>query len=121
MARRIACEESWEQMGLRANFRAREMARLCDLSLRQLEREFRRRLGRSPQSWLNERRILAAGELLLAGVPIKKLSPDLGFKQVSHFHRQFKCRTGMTPMQFLSRSIATSRGCRSGIQNVARG
>ncbi len=101
MARIFAIEGGWEKLAEEANYNAREMARLCRLSTRQLQREFRRSLGRTPQDWLNERRLLAAERRLLAGEEIKKLALDLGFKQTSHFHRQFKAVKRMTPVEFV--------------------
>lgn len=102
--------ERWEQLAGAARYDAKELARLCHLSVRQLERDFRRNLERSPQHWLNEQRIKAAQQLLLAGDPVKKVAFDLGFKQVSHFCRQFKSQYHLTPSQF----EATGNGCATG-------
>jgi AraC-like DNA-binding protein len=85
-----------------AHFDATELARLCHVSKRQLQREFRRWLDRSPQDWLNERRIRAAQKKLLRGDPVKRVALELGFKQVSHFCRQFKSLNDMTPSEFAS-------------------
>lgn len=83
-------------------FNARELAKLNQISLRQLQRDFRHQLGRSPQDWLNEQRILAAQHGLRQGDPIKKVAMDLGYKQTSHFCRKFKNFTGVTPSVFKS-------------------
>jgi AraC-like DNA-binding protein len=80
----------WEELAETANYNARELARLCNRPVRQLEWDSRRSLGRTPRHWLNERRIMAAQQQLLSGQPIKAVAYDIGFKQTSHFFRQFK-------------------------------
>ena len=90
-------------MAEQAKYDARELAVLCRISLRQLRRDVRRCLGSSPQAWLNERRLMAARELLLSGQSVKEVAFNLGFRQASHFCRQFKLRNGMTPSEFVQR------------------
>lgn len=92
--------ERWEQLAETARYDAKELARLCHLSVRQLERDFHHHLGRPPQDWLNERRVKAAQQLLLSGEPVKAVAFELGFKQPSHFCRQFKSQLNLTPSQF---------------------
>lgn len=97
--------EPWEKLAVTARYDARELARLCALSSRQLQRNFSRDLNRSPQDWLNEQRIDAARRLLLSGGPVKRVAFELGYKQVSHFCRQFKLYNNMTPSQFVHGSL----------------
>jgi AraC-like DNA-binding protein len=92
----------WEELARAAGFRCSELARLCRLSTRQLRRQIRRQFGRSPQDWLNEHRIIAAQQLLLNGHLVKTVALELGFKQTSHFCRQFKLLRRMTPSEFVS-------------------
>jgi AraC family transcriptional regulator len=99
--------EQWTQMAATSRYDAKMLARLCNLSVRQLERDFRRELDRPPQDWLNGRRIEAAKSSLLAGEPVKKVAFDLGYKQASHFCRQFKKSSTLTPSQFVRSSIRT--------------
>jgi AraC family transcriptional regulator len=101
MALRFSVEE-WEGLAGAARYDVRELARICQLSGRQLRRVIRRHFGCSPHDWLNERRLLAAQQLLLSGDPIKKVAFDLGFKQASHFCRRFKFFHRMTPSEFIS-------------------
>jgi AraC-like DNA-binding protein len=121
MAKIVITRQRWEQLAEDAHFDAKELARLCNLSSRQLLREFRRCLGRTPQEWLNERRIVAAQQLLLSGRQIKAVAFELGFKQVSHFCRQFKSTHRMTPSEFALTRTRVEEKCRSGITNVAHG
>jgi len=96
--------EQWQQLAGVAHYDAKELAKLCNLSVRQLERDFRLSLERSPQAWLNEQRIEAAKQLLLSGQPVKVVASELGFKQSSHFCRQFKSQVNLTPSQFAAQS-----------------
>ena len=91
----------WEKLAPTALYKAKNLARLCRLSSRQLQREFRRFLERSPQDWLNEQRIIAAEKMLLAGIPVKVVALELNFKQASHFCRHFKSWRTMTPSEFV--------------------
>ena len=94
--------ELWKNLAGAARYDARELAKLCALSTRQLQRRFKQQLQRSPQDWLNEQRIEAARRLLLSGGQVKRVAFELGFKQVSHFCRQFKVYNNVTPSQFLN-------------------
>jgi AraC family transcriptional regulator len=100
MVRIALSKQHWEELAETARFDARELARLCRVSTRQLERDLRRQLGRTPQDWLNERRIIAAERLLISGLQVKAVAFELGFKQASHFCRQFKSWRRMTPSEF---------------------
>jgi AraC-like DNA-binding protein len=100
MARLVPDRRRWEQLAEAAQYNAPKLARLCNVSIRQLERQFHLKFGCSPQKWLDERRIAAAKELLLSGHSVKETSSDLDFKQIPHFCRQFKSHAGLTPSQF---------------------
>ena len=95
-----ALVEDWKRLAAAAHYDAKSLAGLCGFSVRQLERDFHQHLGRTPQDWLDERRLKAAQELLLTGQRVKVVALELGFKQVSHFCRQFKLQTNLTPSQF---------------------
>ena len=96
----------WEALAGAARYDAKELAKLCGLSVRQLERNFRRRFARSPQDWLNEQRIAAARRLLLSGQLVKVVAFELGFKQPSHFCRHFKEYCRLTPSRFVELNAA---------------
>lgn len=100
MAKLHLIKEPWEALAQKAHYNANELADLCGISPRQLQRHFRRKFHCSPKTWLNQRRFLLAQTLLLKGEPIKKVALDLGFKQTSHFCRRFKSHNNMTPSEF---------------------
>ena len=111
----------WEGLAKAARFNNRELARMCRISVRQLQRDFRRCIGRTPQEWLDEQRMIAAQRLLKLGLSVKAVAIELGFKQTSHFCRQFKLLNGMTPSNFALTQAGHSPGCRFAITPVAAG
>jgi AraC-like DNA-binding protein len=118
MSRLFSTDWNWEDLAPIAHYDVQELAKLCGISTRQLQRFFRRHFHCTPQHWLNERRLLAARNLLRTGDSVKKVALDLGYKQASHFCRQFKSRNKMTPSQF-ALSQNENVKCRSGITDVA--
>jgi AraC-like DNA-binding protein len=97
------CWDLQRTLGLatHAKYNARTLAALCRLSPRQLQRQFQRHLGITPQRWLDEQRLALAGPLLVSGESVKKVAFDLGFKQSSHFCRKFKAWRKLTPSEFV--------------------
>ena len=90
----------WEQLAAVAHYDAKELACLCNESIRQLQRDFHRQFGLPPQVWLNAQRLKAAEQRLQSRESVKKVAMDLGYKQTSHFCRQFKTFYHLTPTQF---------------------
>lgn len=77
------------------------IAQALSLSVRQLERHFRNRLGESPQkSYLALR--LKHGRWMLehSTLSVGLVAAELGFSDSSHFGRSFKACYGATPAQF---------------------
>jgi AraC-like DNA-binding protein len=118
MGRLLLVKGRWEELAETAYYDANQLAKLCGVSTRHLQRHFRTEFHSSPQNWLNERRLQVAQVLLLSGESVKKVALDLGFKQTSHFCRLFKNRNKMTPSQFACSQITR---CRSEITDVVRG
>jgi AraC-like DNA-binding protein len=92
----------WERLAPLARFDAGELAGLCGISLRQLQRDFQRQFAQAPQDWLNEQRLKTATRMLLTGQPVKVVASELGYKQSNHFSRQFKDYHQLTPTQFVA-------------------
>jgi AraC-like DNA-binding protein len=102
MVRKGLSSYSMENLAVAAHWRSKELAKLLNLSTRQLQRDFKQLVSCSPQEWLDKRRIKVAQQMLLAGKPVKTVAFELGFKQVSHFCRKFKAKSNMTPSCFTS-------------------
>jgi AraC-like DNA-binding protein len=94
----------WLELAQHLEFRVCRMAAELGISERQLERTTQRLFGRSPRAWLSEQRLLMAAELLKRRRSVKIVASELGFRQISHFSREFKLRYGLSPTAFLIRS-----------------
>ena len=71
-------------------------------SLRQLERFIPQATGKTPQQWLNDLRQQKASGLIASGQSVKEVSNHLGYKQSSHFSREFKRFHGVPPSELLA-------------------
>ena len=64
-------------------------------------RFFKKALGKSPISYLNEYRIKQAMLLLqTTDMPVMDICLDCGFNNLGNFLREFKKNTGLTPLQY---------------------
>jgi AraC-like DNA-binding protein len=70
----------WTELAATAHYSAISLAKLCQFSLRQLERQFQWAYGKSPRVWLEERRLMEAQQLLLLGHQLKCIAGQVGFK-----------------------------------------
>jgi AraC-like DNA-binding protein len=100
MGSRMTRIGDWDLLASKAGYDARQLASICQISIRQLERFFRQSFESSPQAWLNRVRLSVAQQLLMQGLTVKETAYRLGFKQPSHFCRQFRHFTGCTPNNF---------------------
>lgn len=96
-------ERTAPSLAQRSDFSCKNLPGIFQLCPRQVQRKFRDALNRSPQDWLNEERVRAAQSLLLLGTPIKQVAFGLGFKQPSHFSKQFKRYFGLSASHFIRR------------------
>lgn len=92
----------WRSMAASAQYNSTKLAVLCNLSPRQLQRQFKRQLGCSPQQWLDSERLEAAKGRLLIGDRIKQIAWELGFSDSSHFCHHFKAATHLSPSEFVA-------------------
>lgn len=101
MSQRLKSVQEWEPLAQQAQFRAHELAFLCQVSLRTLQRHFKIHYGHTVSGWLREVRLRKAYSGLVQGATVKEMAFDLGYKQLSHFSRDFKSYFGVSP-SFLS-------------------
>jgi AraC-like DNA-binding protein len=93
----IAEGEIWKKLAFSAQFKANALADLCGVSLRTLQRYFSRHDVGTVSDWLQSIRLDEAYKRLKAGVRVKEVAYDLGYKQLSQFSRDFKNRYGIPP------------------------
>ena len=88
---------SWEAIAAEAQYRPTKMAKLCCVSLRTIQRHFRKNYNLPVKNWIRSVQMLEAKRLILEGSSMKAVSYELGFKQPSHFSRVFKGFYGIPP------------------------
>lgn len=87
----------WDGLATEAGYRPGRLAALCQISLRTLERHFQKHYGLSVGEWLKERRMNDAYQQIQSGSSVKEAAFGLGYKQLSHFSRDFKRKYGVAP------------------------
>jgi len=87
----------WKRLAHSVGFRPKKLAEVAGVSLRTLERHFRSRYGVTVSGWLASIRLREASERIRAGSRVKEVALDLGYKQLSHFSREFKRAYGSPP------------------------
>jgi AraC family transcriptional regulator of arabinose operon len=78
---------------------------LCDqvgVSVRTIERTFRREVGMSFEVWRRQVRLMKAIELLVEGSPVKEVAAEVGYRQPSAFVKLFRQTLGMPPKAWAS-------------------
>jgi len=73
------------------------------ISRRQLEREFREKIGLTPKQYMRIARLNAINRYLLSGsnLNLGSLSLEAGFADQAHLCREFKTFAGLPPAKFI--------------------
>ena len=90
---------------LRNPAESKSMAVLCSeagVSVRTIERAFRKDVGTSFESWRRQVRLTKAVELLVSGCSIKEVAYKVGYCQSSAFVEMFRRTFGTTPKVWIS-------------------
>jgi AraC-like DNA-binding protein len=87
------------------DYSSRGLARALRISPRHLQRIFAATLGRAPQAWLNEQRLLAARQMLPSAGTVKEVAYSLGFHSASQLSRDFKCYFGIAPSTLIDPAL----------------
>lgn len=110
------CSSDWIELAFQAKFNCAELARLCNVSLRHLERYFDEAFHVSPKYWLQDLRMRASAQMILQKKSQKEIASGLAFSDVPHFVREFKRQYGCTPKAYLRIESARSAD-RSDVSN----
>ena len=102
MNSRLSTIEDWAGLARKADFNAVQLASLCHVSSRQLERFFQETVHLTPSQWLRRLQCVLAGELLARGYSTKAVAAELKFANASHFCHVFKKHFGVAPGNFAS-------------------
>jgi AraC-like DNA-binding protein/quercetin dioxygenase-like cupin family protein len=90
---------------LRNPAESKPMAVLCSeagVSVRTIERVFRKEVGTNFESWRRQVRLTKAVELLVSGCSIKEVAYKVGYCQSSAFVEMFRRTLGTTPKVWIS-------------------
>jgi AraC family transcriptional regulator len=97
MGKRLDRIKDWEALARAAKYEPGNMAALCPISLRQLERYFLLRFKQTPGEWVRHLRCRLARELVTCGYSNKAIAIDLHFGSESHLCHEFKKVYGVSP------------------------
>src|SRR5436190_14843811 len=97
MEKNIGKTGKWEQLAIRAQYKPFEVAKLTRVSLRTLQRHFKNNYNVTISGWLRSLRLNEAYSRLTSGQSVKEVAYGLGYKQLSHFSREFKKMYGVAP------------------------
>lgn len=79
----------------------KDLAALLSLNEQYFCRFFKKVIGQSPVSYLNDYRIKQAMDLLLStDLPVTEVCLECGFFNLGNFLREFRRQTGTTPLQY---------------------
>ncbi len=78
------------------------LCREAGVSVRTLQRIFRREVGTDFETWRRQARLMKAVELLAQGRSIKAVSHAVGYRQASTFVAMFRRALGLTPKAWIS-------------------
>ncbi|CUH96219.1 hypothetical protein P22_2308 [Propionispora sp. 2/2-37] len=82
------------------NLSLKKLSVICNLSPFHLIRIFKESVGIPPHVYLKQVRIKRAKELLAKGLSMSFIAQETGFADQSHFAKQFKQITGITPKKY---------------------
>ena len=101
-AHRIKVVVDYIEESLAKPITLRELAVLARVSVRHFERGFRQSLGVPPHTYVLEKRLSTARELLLSQptLTIERIARQVGFSSPSHLASAFRRHTGCSPTTF---------------------
>lgn len=81
-----------------------DLAKRANLSVSQLQREFRRLFNMSPSDYVGKVRLLMARRRLEeSNEPVGSVALECGFYDQSHFTKAFRAEMGITPLEYRRR------------------
>lgn len=101
-------ERTCAKMKMRENFSLGidKMIELSEKTAEHLSRSTKKYLGVTPSEYINNLRLnFAANQLLTTSNSVLDICFDCGFENTVYFHKKFKEKFKMTPMQFRKKSI----------------
>jgi len=98
---------TWVQNNLQQSIRVEDMAQSANMSRRTFDRQFKLKMGQSPNAWIVSQRIeLARSILENSNPPLEQLAELSGFENAAALRHHFKRRLGVTPRQYKDQFLA---------------
>lgn len=110
----------WERLAEAAGYNTSRMASELKVTARLLQSFFHARFGTSPHEWTLRLRMNRAAKLLRNGSLIKIVASEVGYKQISHFSREFKRVFGVSPTHFRFVEMKKQQAALSHLDNELR-
>ena len=82
---------------IKEQFTSNDIANYLHVSLSTLQHTFKKEMQISLYQYILKRRLVAARQQILSGVPATNVAIDLGFSDYSGFYKQYKKLFGVTP------------------------
>jgi transcriptional regulator GlxA family with amidase domain len=97
----IAKTQDWLENNYKEKISLTQLAALGNLSNKTLTRRFKKATGETPQLYIQKLRIENAKRLLeTKDITFNEVTWEVGYNDVSSFHKAFKVETGLTPMDY---------------------
>ncbi len=94
------------ELHLHSNLAAKDIAKLCQMSLSTFKREFKKLFNDTPLNYITKRRIEKAEHLLrISDLSISEIAYELGYNDPQYFARMFKKHTSLTPTIYRAQFI----------------
>ena len=114
MSKRINSEQEWLPLAEQVGWSVNELANICGVSTRTLERHFKESMGKRANVWMAEQRLNQAMKFLEKGVSVKETASRVGYRHPQSFSREFKKMYGQCPCALMKPPLIRPLQSRNG-------
>jgi AraC-like DNA-binding protein len=97
MLSQLANVKDWAEIGPEVDWSVYKLAKKYRVSVRTLERFFKKKTGTTPKAWLAQLRHEQANNVLRNGGTVKEAANHVGYHYSSSFSREYKRHWGCRP------------------------
>jgi transcriptional regulator GlxA family with amidase domain len=98
--------QDWLENNYRQTISLKDLAGLRKVGQKTLVRRFKKATGETPKLYLQKLRIEKAKRLLESrDITFNEITWEVGYNDVSSFHKVFKLETGLTPIEYRARFL----------------